>query len=191
MADYDNESPRPLVDRTTSQKVMPNPTPGMMECGAAIPTDAMERFLTSFERSARRWEIVVYPALLAFIVLAAYGFFLIYNLTYDMHVVAGSLDPNMGEHMVQLSTNMEQMANNVAVMTHQIQSMTGDIRDISGKLDSMEHMENLAPMLTRLERMDHSMQNIVISMDMMRQDMAMMSKNVSRPMSMLNRMMPW
>ena len=34
----------------------------------------MDKFANSFEASARRWELVVYPSLLAFIVLAAYGF---------------------------------------------------------------------------------------------------------------------
>ena len=37
----------------------------------------LDNFSRTFEASARRWELVVYPSLLAFIVLAAYGFFLI------------------------------------------------------------------------------------------------------------------
>ena len=36
-----------------------------------------------FESSARRWELIVYPSLFAFIILAAYGFYLIYNLARD------------------------------------------------------------------------------------------------------------
>ena len=37
--------------------------------------DSMDRFVRVFETSARRWELVIYPAMLAFVVLAAYGFF--------------------------------------------------------------------------------------------------------------------
>jgi hypothetical protein len=74
----------------------------MMECGAAIGSDTMERFVGSFEKSARRWELVVYPAMLAFVVLAAYGFFLVYSLTKDMHTLARSIDPMMSAHMSQV-----------------------------------------------------------------------------------------
>lgn len=40
-------------------------------------TSCLDKFSRTFEASARRWELVVYPSLLAFIILAAYGFFLI------------------------------------------------------------------------------------------------------------------
>ena len=52
----------------------------------------MDKFATTFEVSARRWELVVYPSLLAFIVLAAYGFFLIYTLTTDVGRLARSIE---------------------------------------------------------------------------------------------------
>ena len=32
--------------------------------------NAMDRFVSVFEASARRWELVIYPAMLAFVVLA-------------------------------------------------------------------------------------------------------------------------
>ena len=53
----------------------------------ALPLDmaaCMDKFARTFEASARRWELIVYPSMLAFIVLAAYGFFLIYTLTGDV-----------------------------------------------------------------------------------------------------------
>lgn len=44
----------------------------------------LERFLCVIERSARQWQIIVYPSMVAFIVLAAFGFYLIYSLTGDV-----------------------------------------------------------------------------------------------------------
>ena len=44
----------------------------------------MDRLATAFESSAHRWELMVYPSLFAFIILASYGFFLIYSLTTDI-----------------------------------------------------------------------------------------------------------
>jgi len=40
------------------------------------PTDPLERLANTFDSSARRWEMVVYPSLFAFVLLAGYGFFL-------------------------------------------------------------------------------------------------------------------
>ncbi|MGB5640738.1 MAG: hypothetical protein WBM63_16620, partial [Sedimenticolaceae bacterium] len=47
-----------------------------------------DRLSEVFESSARRWELIVYPSLFAFIILAAYGFYLIYNLAKDVHYLA-------------------------------------------------------------------------------------------------------
>ena len=58
----------------------------------------MDRFVRSFEKSARRWELIIYPAMLAFVILAAYGFFLIYTLSKDVHFLASSMDPELGKH---------------------------------------------------------------------------------------------
>jgi len=74
-------------------------TPQMMECGAAISRGQMEQFVSSFQQSTRRWEIIVYPAMFAFVVLAGYGFFLIFSLTDDMSNMADSMDPKMEHHM--------------------------------------------------------------------------------------------
>ena len=41
------------------------------------------------------WQIVVFPAMIAFFTLAAYGFYLIYNLVGDVHRIAGrSAEPD-------------------------------------------------------------------------------------------------
>jgi len=89
-----------------------------MECGAAISRGQMEQFVRSFQQSARRWEIVVYPAMFAFALLAAYGFFLIYSLTSDMTKMARSIDPDMGDHM-------RTMAHSIKAMSTQIELMAG------------------------------------------------------------------
>lgn len=38
---------------------------------------AVDRLSQAFETSAKRWELIVYPSLFAFIILAAYGFYLV------------------------------------------------------------------------------------------------------------------
>lgn len=180
----------PAIDpgRPISTSNQTRATPQYMQCGAAMSSDSMERFLATFERSTRRWEIVVYPALFAFMVLAAYGFFLVYNLTYDMRVMSQAIDPDMGQHMRMLADSTQQLAGNIAVMTSTVQGMSEDLTRISRKMDDLKHMD---PIRIHMKRMDDSMKNMVITTDRMHQDMAMMSANISRPMSTLNKIMPW
>lgn len=163
-----------------------------MECGAAISKGEMERFVQSFQQSTRRWELVVYPALFAFVVLAGYGFFLIYSLTHDMHIMATSMDPHMGQHMGSMSREIEHMSRNIAALSEQIERMRHTMDDISVKMDS------LPPMLTHLENMDKSVAGmdqsvrfITTTTDQMRTDMGIMNRNISRPMSFFNNMAPW
>ena len=82
----------------------------------------MERLACTFESSARRWEMVVYPSLFAFIVLASYGFFLIYSLTSDV----------------------ASLAKNVSVLTQSIDRMVDDMDTISGSMSNItHHMESI------------------------------------------------
>ncbi|HBE93260.1 MAG TPA: hypothetical protein DDW55_12345, partial [Gammaproteobacteria bacterium] len=53
-------------------------------------------FTKQFQRSARRWELMAYPAMVVFGLLAISGFWLIYSLTKDMNKMSDSMDPNMG-----------------------------------------------------------------------------------------------
>jgi hypothetical protein len=156
---------------------------------------ALERFAKSFEASAQRWELVVYPSLFAFIVLAIYGFYLIYSLTQDMHVLAKSMDPIMGEHM-------EIMASNVSVLSESVELMTKEVAKMSVNLESMNEimvtmkedtgtmavkMDALAPMAANMAVMNRSMQAMTLNTGVMTQDM----RQMGRPMGILNSFVPW
>ncbi|RTZ77367.1 MAG: hypothetical protein DSZ01_06870 [Gammaproteobacteria bacterium] len=144
----------------------------------------MERLSEVFESSARRWELIIYPSMFAFVVLAAYGFFLIYRLAGDVHYLAISVD----SHMSVLSNNMQHMSENIGQITTNIRTMTVS-------LDSIEHkMGTLQPILASMESMDKSIQMMNTStQDMtnttrfMQYDMHRLNRNVGKPLS----FMPW
>ncbi len=50
----------------------------------SLDSGCMERLADTFESSAKRWELIVYPSMVAFIVLAVYGFYLVYTLSRDV-----------------------------------------------------------------------------------------------------------
>jgi len=148
---------------------------------AELNTYAIERLSQAFETSAKRWELIVYPTLFAFIILAAYGFYLVFSLAKDVHYLAISVDTNM----TVLASNMQSISDDMAQMNDSVRAMTASVDSISRDVSTLE------PMLTSIETMDRSMRNMTFSTATMRDDMAVMNRNISRPMSFMNWFMPW
>jgi len=144
----------------------------------------LDRFLCVIEKSARQWQIIVYPSMVAFIVLAAFGFYLIYSLTGDVRTIARSIDPNMGHHMARMTDSMQKMSVN-------INNMSSDIRSLPPMLTHMEKLDgSVHSMVGETQKMNQSMYQITYTTGHMRHSMATM-KNTVRPMSMFNNFMPW
>jgi len=145
---------------------------------------SMDRLSMAFETSARRWELIVYPSLFAFILLAAYGFYLIFSLAKDVHFLALSVD-----------SNMNIMSSNLQTMTDSVGQLSANVRTMAVSVDSMANdVRTLEPMMTSMEAMNESMKTITYSTSNMQHDMRAMNYNindVSRPMTMWNSFMPW
>lgn len=181
---------------------------------------ALERFAKSFEASARRWELVVYPSLFAFIILAAYGFFLIYSLTRDMHTMAEAIDPTMEPHMnimarsvLQLSESVDSMTSRIHEMADTISTMDATVARMSGHIAVMQtdigemstKMNALDPMLVNMSEMNKSIgvlnQSVLamnqavhamtVNTNTMSRDMAVGTYHFARPMSFMNSFFPW
>ena len=149
---------------------------------------SIDRLSEAFENSARRWELIVYPSLFAFIILAAYGFYLVYSLARDVHYLAISVDSNMtvlASNMQSVSQDMHHLQSNVHTMSTNVQTMAANLTDINQNVSTLE------PMLTNMNSMDRSIQSINYATHYMRNDVAGMNHSVSRPMSFMNTFMPW
>ena len=144
----------------------------------------MDKFARTFEASARRWELVVYPSLLAFIVLAAYGFFLIYTLTNDVGRLARSI-----ETMVVSMDEVVQDLHTVSAGVGQISStMVLVANDVGSGTDSMKEM------LVKMDTMNNSVGVMTVPIYHMRDDMSRMNKNmrdVTGPMNIVSGMFPF
>ena len=154
----------------------------------------MDRFVSVFESSARRWELVIYPAMMAFVVLAGYGFFLIYTLSKDIRTMAQGMDPEMGKNLSHISESVIYLSENVRTMTRRVYHMSESVEDMSERLISLEYLE---PMLVNMNGMNNSMQGMNQNMrsmnvtgDAIRYEMGNMS-NSMRPLGRMNSFMPW
>jgi hypothetical protein len=125
----------------------------------------------SVSRESRRWQLVVFPSLLAFFILAAYGFYLLFSVAKDIHYLAISLDSNgtvVSSNLQSISDNMGQMSANARSMAVSQDAMA---RDLS----------TLEPMLTSIAGMDLSLNGIgflAMGLQQMRSDYARMVARV-------------
>jgi len=138
-----------------------------------LDNDCMVRLADTFESSAKRWELIVYPSMIAFIVLAVYGFYLIYSLSRDVHnlsltviALTESVDNNLSrmstsvmamDHTMtklnnnigRINNNVETMAVNLATMTYSTNAMAGSThrmqKDISNISSPMGFMSGFFP----------------------------------------------
>lgn len=141
-----------------------------------------------FESSARRWELIVYPSLFAFIILAAYGFYLVYNLAKDVHYLAISVDTNM----TTLAGNMQNVSENMSQLSANIRTMTVTMDSIDNKVATLEPMlANLDSMDVAIQSMTQATHNMGRATQFMQADMGRLSYSVGRPMSVMNAFMPW
>ncbi len=165
----------------------------------------LERFASCFEKSARRWEMVVYPALFAFCVLSIYGFYMIYHLTQDMshiarniQVMSTSIDPYMGQHMAKMVDGIEGMTGNVEVMTRNLSAIDGNMEAITVSMNDMNsgiqqitgHMQTLEPMMASMNNLDQSTQHMANSTFNMTREMGSMNRGLS-PRGMFSRFSPF
>ena len=124
---------------------------------------SLDQLSKAFMESARRWEMIVYPSLFAFIILAGYGFFLIYSLTTDVTRVADDMH-RITVSMEKVAVNMNAVTKNMVIMTQTVDSQSASMKEMVYHIRGMN-----------------------MSMNQMRHDMS----NVSRPMSFMNDFMPW
>jgi len=159
-------------------------------------TDPLERLANTFDSSAKRWEMVVYPSLFAFVLLAGYGFFLIYRLTHDIAVLSQSVTHMaviVADVMPRMSNDLTKMTGSVDNMTDHIEGMSGDIGGMTSEMGSMSNqMDSLTPMSKNIESMTNNMGSMNRSVYGMQRDMHGMNKTVSSgPFGMMNDMMPF
>jgi hypothetical protein len=175
-----------MADSENGSVAQPQPLPPMKDAGrqsaeSQINSYAIDRLSQAFETSAKRWELIVYPSLFAFIILAAYGFYLVFSLAKDVHYLAISVDSNM----TVLASNMQSVSDDLGQMTANVRTMAVGVESMARDVTTLE------PMLSSMESMDRAIQSLNFSTASMRDDMSVLNRNVSRPMHFMNSFMPW
>jgi hypothetical protein len=162
-------------------------------------------FVKQFQKSARRWELMAYPAMVVFGLLAISGFWLIYSLTQDMHTMSGSIDPEMAQNLGAMSENISALNHTIADMNSTIDRMTTTVVAINNEMAEMNtaiqgmktdtgNMANrlnaMDPMLINMAEMNQSMKAMTWTTGAMSQDMNKLNRDMGRPMRFMNNFLP-
>lgn len=170
-----------------------NETPSAQD----ISLDTLERFSRAFEASARRWELIVYPSLVAFIVLATYGFFLIFSLTRDVAVLARQVS----SMTVSVNKNMDIIGENMTNMYIQLETMATmakTFREVESHMNSVRaDMEDMRVNITAIDQsvkiMVDNMTVISAVLPQIRGDVWILTNSIgdmTRPMSFFSSFFP-
>lgn len=130
------------------------------------------------ESSTRRMQMLVYPAMIAFIILASYGFYLVQSLTTDVGKMAVSIitiADSVDQNMKVISSSTVQMSDKMTSLVNSTESMTGSVGHMSSDVGVMKDATS----------------NLALSTNNMQQDMWSLNQNISTPLSMFNKFIPW
>ncbi len=134
--------------------------------------EELEKAVDGFEN---RWKYAVFPAMIAFIILSIFGFYLIYGML---------------QRMEDLSRDVNRMADTIAKslppMQDNITQMSGDMHQLNGVIgNSFPKLEQ------RVESMSYSTEHMAQTTNAMGNSVWEMNRNISRPLSVMNKMIPF
>ena len=128
--------------------------------------------LKSFED---RWKYAVFPAMIAFVLLASFGFYLIYGMLQRMESLAHDVHRMVGV-----------LENTLPTMTEDVHAMN---KTISSSLPILEH--KISDMSQEMKHMSHSTASLSTTTQNMGHNLWEVNKNISTPLSIMNAAVPW
>jgi methyl-accepting chemotaxis protein len=144
--------------------------------------DVLCTLVRSLEASTRRWQLVVFPSLFAFVLLAIYGFYLIFNLVEDVDRMADTVYLNMGfmsDRMSQISQNIDALSGTVRDISINLDDLTGNVTAMNATVLTISvQMATMPAMLEAIQDMDFHIQEMQVSMVSMDEGIGAMAGSI-------------
>jgi uncharacterized protein YoxC len=165
-------------------RVREDEAPPAGEISGAI---AFQELSEAFRASARRWEMVVYPSLVAFLILAVYGFYLIYSLTQDAHAISQHMY-KVSQRMEVVSDRMKTVSSNFELVATRMDDVSGDMKKVAA--DIRTQSVAIGQMNSELKQMNKSVGRMQRSVNQIQYHFGYLNRNVSQPMGNMGDFMP-
>lgn len=147
--------------------------------------DELQNFEERQVGVTRTLQMIVYPAMVAFIILSAYGFYLVQSLTTDVHL----LTQTIADMHKSVDVNMDKISGTMDTMNGQMTSLVSSTNQMTNNIVGMN--DSTRSMAGNVQQMNASTQNMAVSTYNMQRDMWSMNKNISGPMKMFNKFTPF
>ncbi|WP_407275116.1 hypothetical protein [Halothiobacillus sp. DCM-1] len=125
----------------------------------------------------RTLRLTVWVGMIAFLILASYGFYLVYNLTQSV--------ANLDRSVTTIASNMTRMTDSVQ---QNLNNMSDAFTTVASEMTQMRGDTNTLAM--NLAQVTQTMQVMNQSILYLRQDIGQMNQAVGRPMSFFSQFMP-
>ena len=149
----------------------------------------LESELQEFEKKAdattKRMKMLVYPAMVAFFILSAFGFYLIFSLTSDVRRMADTFVGMSGS----IETNMDSIAGTMGHMSGKMDHLVDSTESMSSNVGNMTSSTN--DIVNSMSGMRSATYDMAASTNNMQRDIWSMNKNISTPLSFMNSFLPW
>lgn len=150
------------------------------------------------DKRSTQWTYLIYPSLVAFILLAAYGFWMVSNLTRDMHTIAENIasisqaiETSIGHNMDKVVVSMDNMDKNITNISSNITAIDQNFTEVSGYMKVMQKdVATLQSMLINMNELTKASQSMAYNMDNMQHQIGSMNYGMT-PDGILNRFMPF
>jgi len=149
----------------------------------------LERELRDFEKKSegnnKTMQMLVYPAMFAFIILAAYGFYLIQSLSSDVH----KMSKTMASMADSVSKNMDSISGTMSGMSTHMNKLVATTQHMSGDIGSMN--TNTNAMVNSIGGLKSATYDMAASTNNMQRDMWSLNQSISKPLGFMNNFLPW
>jgi hypothetical protein len=144
--------------------------------------ECLSGLLRAIERSNRRWQIVVFPALFAFSILAIYGGYLVFQLESHVHRMTNSIEGNMdavADRMTQVSMNLDELTGSVKNISVNLDELTGTVRSMGDTVEVISvQVQTMPPMLDSMEAINANLSSVERRMHDISSNVAHMNKQL-------------
>ena len=149
----------------------------------------LERELRDFENKSegnnKTMQMLVYPAMFAFIILAAYGFYLIQSLSSDVHKMSNTMASMAGS----VAKNMDSISGTMTGMSTHMDKLVVTTQSMSGDIGSMNNNTNA--MVSSIGGLKSATYDMAASTNNMQRDMWSLNQSISKPLGFMNNFLPW
>ncbi len=136
----------------------------------------------TLETFEARWRYAVFPAMIAFIILAAFGFYLIYGMLKRME----DLSANVNRMTEVIAVTLPAMQKNINMISDDVNKMSGTIQGSFPGID-----KNVSTMSKEMKTLSYSTNSMAATTQSMGSDLWEMNRNISKPLALMNKMIPW